>query len=96
MIVEWLPDADMDLDEIYEFIVEDDPDAADRQIRRIHGQVGNLAKKVSRKGRIGRVPGTMELVILKTPFIAVYRTVPGKYQILRILHSSQKWPNSSK
>jgi len=96
LIIEWLPDAEMDLDEIYEFIAEDDPDAADSQIRKIHRQVGGLAKKVSRKGIIGRVNGTMELVILKTPFIAVYRTIPGKYQILRILHSSMNWPNSFK
>ncbi|HBA89832.1 MAG TPA: type II toxin-antitoxin system mRNA interferase toxin, RelE/StbE family [Geobacter sp.] len=94
MIIEWLPDADLDLDEIYEFIAEDDPDAADRQIGRILGQVGKLTEKVSRKGRIGRVPETMELVITKTPFIVVYRTVPGKNQILRVLHCSQKWPKS--
>jgi len=50
LIIEWLPDAEMDLEEIYDFIAEDDPDAADSQIRRIHGQVGNLTKKVSRKG----------------------------------------------
>jgi toxin ParE1/3/4 len=96
LIIEWLPDAEVDLDEIFDFLAEDDPDAAGSQIRRIHGQVGKLTKKVSRKGIIGRVGGTMELIILRTPYIAVYRLVPGKCQILRILHSSRQWPNSFK
>jgi addiction module toxin, RelE/StbE family len=94
LIIEWLPDAELDLDEIYDFISEDNPDAADRQIARILGQVEKLPEKVSRKGRIGRVPETMELVITRTPFIVVYRAQPGRIQILRVMHSSLKWPNS--
>jgi toxin ParE1/3/4 len=45
-------------------------------------------------GRSGRQPVTRELVILRTPFIAVYRVMPelDEVHILRILHSSQKWP----
>lgn len=94
MIIEWLPDAELDLDEIFEFIARDDLDAAYSQIETIHEQVGKMAAKVSRKGISGRIPGTMELVILETPYIAVYRTVPCRYQILRVLHSSRKWPKS--
>jgi toxin ParE1/3/4 len=94
LIVEWLPDAVLDLDEIFEFIAQDNPDAAYHQIKMIHEQVGKLKEKLGRKGRKGRVPGTMELVIIGTPFVVPYRMMPGKYQILRVLHSSREWPNS--
>jgi len=37
---------------------------------------------------------THELVIAKTPFIAIYRIDDdlGEVHILRILHAKQKWP----
>ena len=44
-------------------------------------------------GRAGRVKGTRELVISRTPFIAVYRLKGTKrIEIIRLLHGSQQWP----
>jgi toxin ParE1/3/4 len=43
-------------------------------------------------GRLGRLAGTRELVINRTPFIAIYRTRPDSIQILRLLHGAQLWP----
>src|SRR3984893_10319060 len=43
-------------------------------------------------GRPGRVPGTRELVIPKTPFIVLYRLVGNTVQILRVFHGARRWP----
>ncbi len=40
----------------------------------------------------GRAPGTRELVVPGTPFIAVYRIAHGRVEILRLLHGAQMWP----
>lgn len=45
-------------------------------------------------GRLGRRPGTRELVINHTSFIVVYRFKPRakRIEIWRVLHTSQAWP----
>ena len=43
-------------------------------------------------GRLGRIPGTREYVVLGTPFIAVYRIVGGTIRIMRLFHHAQRWP----
>lgn len=94
MIIKWLPDAAEDVNNIFEYIAKDNIIAASEIILQIKTQVDQLKLKVSRKGRAGRITGTIELVILQTPFITVYRVKGKIIQILRILHSSQEWPDS--
>ncbi len=43
-------------------------------------------------GRVGRRPGTFELVISSLPFLVVYRLKDATVEIIRILHGAQKWP----
>lgn len=43
-------------------------------------------------GRKGRLEETRELVIVDTPYIVVYRVKDDKVEILRVLHSAQKFP----
>jgi toxin ParE1/3/4 len=43
-------------------------------------------------GRSGRVPGTRELVIANTPFIAAYAVDHDRIVILAIYHGAQQWP----
>jgi toxin ParE1/3/4 len=45
-------------------------------------------------GRPGRVPGTRELVIPRTPFIVPYRLVGNTIQVLRIFHGARRWPEA--
>jgi len=45
-------------------------------------------------GRPGRVPGTRELLIPRTPFIVPYRLVGNTIQILRIFHGARRWPEA--
>ena len=44
-------------------------------------------------GRPGRVAGTRELVVPRTPFIAAYVVNGDRVRILRILHGAQVWPD---
>ncbi|MCK4790011.1 MAG: type II toxin-antitoxin system RelE/ParE family toxin, partial [Desulfobacteraceae bacterium] len=43
-------------------------------------------------GRPGRVAGTRELVISGLPYIVVYTDQDGMVVILRVMHTSLKWP----
>jgi plasmid stabilization system protein ParE len=43
-------------------------------------------------GRSGRVPGTRELVISDTPFIAPYAIDRDRIVILAVYHGAQQWP----
>jgi toxin ParE1/3/4 len=54
--------------------------------------IETLLAKNPEMGRPGRVPGTRELVVPKTPFIVPYRLVGNTVQILRIFHSARRWP----
>jgi toxin ParE1/3/4 len=40
----------------------------------------------------GRVAGTRELIIPKTPFIVPYQVNGQPLEILRIYHAAQRWP----
>jgi toxin ParE1/3/4 len=42
-------------------------------------------------GRLGRVPGTRELVIPETPFILPYRIQRDSIEILAVIHGARKW-----
>ncbi|MEO8727435.1 MAG: type II toxin-antitoxin system mRNA interferase toxin, RelE/StbE family [Acidobacteriaceae bacterium] len=43
-------------------------------------------------GRPGRIDGTRELIIQRTPYIAVYHVDSEVVRILRVLHGAQQWP----
>ena len=42
-------------------------------------------------GRRGRVPGTCELVISNTPFIAAYTIENDRIVVLAVYHGAQQW-----
>jgi len=44
-------------------------------------------------GRPGRVPGTRELVIPGTFYVAAYTVTKTNVRILRVLHGAQIWPD---
>ncbi|MGH9524032.1 MAG: type II toxin-antitoxin system RelE/ParE family toxin [Terriglobales bacterium] len=93
MRIKWLRIAERNLDAIGEFIAEDNPEAAERTIRRIVEAIDLLRDRPA-LGRAGRVPGTRELVIPDTPFIVPYRIRNGILEILRVLHGARNWPQS--
>jgi len=89
--LEWSPLAMDDRDRIFDFIEQDDPRAAIAVDERIATQV-LLLLKFPEGGRPGRINGTRELIVRRTPYIAAYRVEKDCVRILRILHSAQLWP----
>lgn len=92
MRVRWLRLALLDLDTAETYIAQDDPQAAAGVILRIV-QTVSLLKELPGIGRAGRVPGTKELVIPNTRYIVPYRVKDDTVCILRVYHSSRKWPD---
>jgi len=56
--------------------------------------VETLLPESPEMGRPGRVPGTRELVIPRTPCIVPYRLVGNTIQVLRIFHGARRWPET--
>jgi toxin ParE1/3/4 len=42
-------------------------------------------------GREGRVPGTRELAVTRTPYVIPYRICGDEIQILAVIHGAQRW-----
>ena len=85
----WEPEAEADLDSILEYIAKDNIEAAVYVTNEIYQQVSMMLSPVSRRGKKGRVAGTMELVILRTSYIAVYVKQGALLRIIKVLHGSE-------
>jgi toxin ParE1/3/4 len=92
MIPVWSPEVIDDLVALRAYIEQDDPAAGQRVALHIVRNIETLLSNHPEMGRPGRVPGTRELVIPKTPFIVPYRLVGNTIQILRIFHGARRWP----
>ena len=92
MRVRWLRTALLNLDEEAAHIAADDPKAAQLVVQRVLNAVETLAEHPA-LGRPGRVPGTRELVILKTRYIVPYRVRGDAIEILRVFHPSRQPPS---
>ena len=92
MTVIWSPEALNDLAALRAYIAKDDPAAALRIALRISHNVETLLPANPRMGRPGRVPGTRELVIPKTPFVVPYRLQGSTIEVLRVHHGARRWP----
>ena len=94
MNILWSPEAIGDLVSLRAYIAEDDPAAARGVVLHIIHNVELLLPNNPQMGRPGRVPGTRELVIPKTPFVVPYRLQRNVIQILRVYHGARRWPES--
>jgi toxin ParE1/3/4 len=89
----WSPRARRDLRELITYIAEDSPQNADLVNERISKSV-ELLGDMPYAGRLGRIAGTHERVVSRTPFILVYRVDSEQVHILRVLRGARKWPGS--
>jgi addiction module RelE/StbE family toxin len=92
MKLEWSRLALEDRDKIFDFIEQDNPRAAVSVDERIKEQTEMLIR-FPECGRAGRVEGTRELVISRTPCIVAYHVLDETIRILRLLHGAQLWPD---
>jgi len=89
----WTPLAINHLKAAFEYLVMKDPGAAERVIQRILSAAEALMQHPD-MGRPARVEGTREIVITRTPFIVAYRAGAGHVEILAVLHTACRWPES--
>ena len=66
--------------------------AATRIVERIYDSVVHLSR-FPKIGRLGRVPGTRELVVSDTPFIIPYRIRRDDIEVITVLHAARQWPD---
>lgn len=88
----WAPFALADRDDIFSYIEADSPKAAAEVDERIASAARRLLR-FPESGRPGRVAGTRELIVPRTPYIAVYAVTADKVRILRVLHGARMWPD---
>ncbi|WP_082219449.1 type II toxin-antitoxin system RelE/ParE family toxin [Massilia sp. NR 4-1] len=71
--------------------------AAQRQLNEIERQA-NLLALYPAMGKAGRIPGTRELVVSRTPYILIYRVSQAAMavEILRLLHTARLRPVRAK
>ena len=89
----WSPEAIDDLASLRAYIEQDDPAAAEQIALHIIHNVETLLPRNPEMGRPGRIPGTRELVIPRTPFIVPYRLRGKTIQVLRVFHGARRWPD---
>lgn len=87
----WSPQAVADREGIYDFIDAESPQSAILVDDRIWNATLSLMR-FPEIGRPGRIAGTRELVVQRTPYLVAYRIQDDRLRILRILHGAQRWP----
>ena len=88
MRIAWSDPALNDLRSLRAYIARDN-----RQVERILAAVSGLAD-FPESCRPGRRPDTRELVVGRTRYLVAYRCNGDRIEILRVLHSRQRWPDS--
>ncbi len=91
MQIRWTKRANNNLQQIKQYIARDNPQAADNIVLRVIEAIEILATHPN-AGRPERVPGTRELIVAGTPFLAPYRVKDGYVDVLRVLHCAMQWP----
>jgi toxin ParE1/3/4 len=91
MKIVWSRQAIRDLDEIAIYISRDSPQNAALVETRIHRAAITLSE-FPLSGGIGRIEGTRERVVQRTPYLLLYKVDHGQIRILRVFRGARKWP----
>ncbi|MFM6473348.1 MAG: type II toxin-antitoxin system RelE/ParE family toxin, partial [Dolichospermum sp.] len=79
------------LEQVRNYIIQDNPTAAQELIIKIQNAANQL-EKYPFMGKSGRVEGTKELIISNSPYMIIYRVKEESVEVLRILHTSKCYP----
>ncbi|MBD2267924.1 type II toxin-antitoxin system RelE/ParE family toxin [Anabaena sp. FACHB-1391] len=91
MQVKWLRRALRNLEQARNYVFQDNPTAAQELIIKIQNAANQL-QNYPFMGKNGRVEGTRELIISNSPYILIYRVKEESVEVLRILHTSKRYP----
>lgn len=92
MRVKWLRRALLNLDHEATYITQENPNAAAEFVLLMRDSALMLGQQPN-LGRPGRIAGTRELVVANFPYILPYRVRNDTVEILRVFHTSRKWPD---
>ena len=88
MRVRWTPAAASDLEQISNYLKEHHSSLAHATAVKRYNAAQSL-RKFPRRGRIGQLAGTRELVMSPLPYIIVYQVEEQTVQIARVVHTSE-------
>jgi toxin ParE1/3/4 len=91
MNVSWTVPAAEQLEQVYQYIAETNPEAAESIAQHVIDITEMLGKHPG-AGRSGRVPGTREFSVPDMPFVVAYAVRDETVWILAVYHSARKWP----
>lgn len=93
MKLRWTRPALQDLGHLHDYIAEGDVETAAKMLTRIR-EAGERLRQFPHMGKAGRVSETRELILAQTPYILVYRVLGEEVQILAVIHTARRWPES--
>ena len=89
--IEWSAEASRDFEEAMEYVAFDSEPASRLVATRILTAVERLGDLPT--GLPGRVKGTYEKLVQKTPYIIAYSLTDHALNIVRIIHGARDWPD---
>ncbi|MEZ5647664.1 MAG: type II toxin-antitoxin system RelE/ParE family toxin [Alphaproteobacteria bacterium] len=81
----WTEEASQDLTAISVCISREDPQAASQVIKALISTIGKL-ENAPTAGKVGRIPGTRELVLGGGAYTIAFRVKDTRIEILRLIH----------
>jgi len=93
MKVIWSAASVRHLQEVTEYLQDASPGAPTIIRKRIQATVRRLGQ-MPYSGRVGRIDGTREAVVPRTPYIVAYRVSEQRVEILGVWHGARQWPAS--
>ena len=87
----WHPLTRHDFADLIAFVSEDNPKAVRGIVQRIRKAALALFAHPA-LGRPGRVLGTREMFVPRTPYLLPYRVMGGEVEILRVYHTARRRP----
>jgi toxin ParE1/3/4 len=91
MRIRWTEGANGNLDQVEEYIAQDNPPSAIATVNKII-ETAQILTDYPTIGKRGRERGTRELVVAGLPYIVIYAVQREELVILRVLHTSMKYP----
>jgi toxin ParE1/3/4 len=93
MKVIWSASAVRQLQEVVDYLQDESAARAVTIRRRILATVG-LIGQMPDSGRTGRIDGTREAVVPRSPYIVVYQVSTETVEVLGVWHAAREWPEA--